>query len=114
MKLFVLDDKLYEQYCEDGREATIEDVREWCQENGCELISLDDLVTQLTRRLQRERDEAREPEALARLFHETYERLAPHYGYKTREASAVPWEDVPKNNKELMIAVAREVRWKLP
>jgi hypothetical protein len=29
------------------------------------------------------------PEELARLFHETYERLAPSYGYKTREASAV-------------------------
>lgn len=45
----------------------------------------------------------------AQMFHETYERLAPEFGYKTREASAVPWEDVPENNKALMIAVANEV-----
>lgn len=49
-------------------------------------------------------------EALARLFHETYERLAPDHGYRTREASAVPWADVPSANKSLMIAVAGEVR----
>lgn len=49
------------------------------------------------------------PEAIAQLFHETYERLAPDYGYKTREASAVPWEAVPDKNKGLMIAVAGEV-----
>lgn len=49
------------------------------------------------------------PEDLARLFHETYERLAPDHGYKTRKASAVPWEDVPAANKALMIAVAGEV-----
>lgn len=48
-------------------------------------------------------------EGLARLFHETYERLAPQFGYKTREASAVPWEDVPDSNKRLMVAVAGEV-----
>jgi hypothetical protein len=48
-------------------------------------------------------------EKLARRFHETYERLAPDYGYKTREASAVPWEDVPFQNKRLMIAVAQEL-----
>jgi hypothetical protein len=41
---------------------------------------------------------------LARTFHENYERLAPNYGYKTREASAVPWEDVPEQNKALMRA----------
>jgi len=43
-------------------------------------------------------------EEAARLFHETYERLAPEYDYKTREASAVPWGDVPEHNRELMIA----------
>lgn len=48
-------------------------------------------------------------ETLAKRFHETYEKLAPKFGYKTREASAVPWEDVPKTNKELMIAVADEI-----
>ena len=49
------------------------------------------------------------PGELARLFHETYERLAPDFGYKTREASAVPWADVPDQNKNLMIAVSAEV-----
>jgi hypothetical protein len=48
-------------------------------------------------------------EALARRFHETYERLAPDHGYETRKASAVPWEDVPEQNRSLMIAVAGEI-----
>jgi S-adenosylmethionine synthetase len=43
-------------------------------------------------------------EDLAKLFHETYERLAPEYGYRTREASVVSWEQVPEQNKKLMIA----------
>jgi hypothetical protein len=51
----------------------------------------------------------RDPESLARLFHETYERLAPHYHYETRRESAVPWDDVPDPNRSLMIAVAAEV-----
>lgn len=46
---------------------------------------------------------------LARAFHEAYERLAPSFGYETRRASAVPWEDVPEPNRSLMIAVAGEV-----
>ncbi len=48
-------------------------------------------------------------EALAQLFHETYERLAPRFSYKTREASAVPWADVPEGNRKLMIAVCETV-----
>lgn len=48
-------------------------------------------------------------EALAELFHAAYERLAPDYGYRTREASAVPWSAVPEPNRSLMIAVAAEV-----
>ena len=49
------------------------------------------------------------PETVAKHFHEAYERLAPDYGYKTREASAVPWEEVPEQNRNLMIAVCREL-----
>jgi len=49
------------------------------------------------------------PEALAQLFHETYERLAPSYQYETRRASAVPWVEVPEPNRSLMVAVAAEV-----
>lgn len=48
-------------------------------------------------------------EILAEKFHETYERLAPEYGYRTREASAKPWAEVPENNKALMVAVASEL-----
>jgi hypothetical protein len=52
-------------------------------------------------------------EELAKLFHETYEKLAPNYGYTTRRSSAVPWEDVPEPNKSLMIAVAKRVLEKI-
>lgn len=48
-------------------------------------------------------------EELAMFFHETYEKLAPEFSYKTKKASAVDWKDVPKNNKDLMIAVAEKV-----
>ena len=48
-------------------------------------------------------------EEIARAFHETYESFAPSYGYKTREASAVPWSDVPKPNKALMVAVVADL-----
>ena len=46
-------------------------------------------------------------EQLAEIFHNTYEKLAPKFGYKTREASAVAWDDVPENNKRLMIATCK-------
>jgi hypothetical protein len=48
-------------------------------------------------------------ELIARRFHESYERLAPSHGYETREASAKPWEDVPEQNRKLMVAVVREL-----
>ena len=48
-------------------------------------------------------------ESVAKLFHEAYERLAPSFGYETREATRVPWEKVPERNKRLMIAVTAEV-----
>ncbi len=49
------------------------------------------------------------PEELAQTFHETYERFAPDFGYKTREASAVPWGEVPAKNKALMTAVCASI-----
>lgn len=48
-------------------------------------------------------------EQAARTFHETYERLAPRYNYKTRPESAVPWSKVPHENKALMIETTRAV-----
>ena len=41
---------------------------------------------------------------IARAFHEQYEALAPLFDYKTRDASAVPWEQVPDSNRRLMTA----------
>ena len=49
------------------------------------------------------------PEWLAQRFHETYERLAPAFGYATREASAVRWDLVPEPNRSLMVAVAKDI-----
>ena len=50
-----------------------------------------------------------DPESVAKLFHETYERLALTFNYETRRATRVPWEKVPERNKRLMVAVAAEV-----
>jgi len=52
---------------------------------------------------------APDAEAIARLFHEAYERLAPAFGYETREATRRPWEQVPERNKRLMVAATAEV-----
>jgi hypothetical protein len=46
-----------------------------------------------------------DPMDLAQQFHEAYERLAPEFGYSTREASRKTWGDVPENNRHLMTAV---------
>lgn len=42
---------------------------------------------------------------IAKAFHETYERLAPTFDYRTREESAVPWAEVPPANRALMVSV---------
>lgn len=55
------------------------------------------------------KDEAMEAAELAKVFHETYERLAPTFGYATRIESAKPWEQVPPTNKDLMVAVCQEI-----
>jgi len=48
-------------------------------------------------------------EYLASLFHKYYEELAPDFGYETRKDSAKPWDEVPEQNKQLMIAVAEKL-----
>jgi len=50
-----------------------------------------------------------EADELARKFHETYEALAPSFGYNTRSDSAVPWAQVPEANRKLMVATVRVV-----
>jgi hypothetical protein len=46
-------------------------------------------------------------EVLAKLFHDTYERLAPQFGYVTREETREFNPDSP--NGKLMIAVCAEI-----
>jgi hypothetical protein len=48
-------------------------------------------------------------ERIASAFHATYERLAPEHGYETRTETAVAWEDVPENNRSLMIATVQHL-----
>jgi hypothetical protein len=48
-------------------------------------------------------------EQIAAAFHEAYERLAPDHGYETRRESAVPWEEVPERNRDLMVAVVQDL-----
>lgn len=52
-------------------------------------------------------DRAREALALAKKFHEAYERLAPFYGYGTRGETREFREGTP--NGQLMMAVASEL-----
>jgi len=46
---------------------------------------------------------------MARFFHKRYEERAPEFGYKTRPETAVPWEDLPAENRNLMIAVCEDI-----
>ena len=50
-----------------------------------------------------------EAEKIAKHFHQTYEELAPSFSYETREASRTEWENVPENNKKLMVAVVENL-----
>ena len=56
----------------------------------------------------------RNAEDVAMQFHDAYETLAPSFGYETRKDTRVPWENVPTNNKLLMIAVIRRLFGKYP
>lgn len=66
----------------------------------------------LTPQCQEEVDEAQERldvDDIAQAFHDAYEQLAPGFSYKTRKASAVPWEDVPGPNKSLVRATVAKL-----
>lgn len=43
------------------------------------------------------------PIEVAKLFHDTYETLAPTFGYETRPETKVSWDELPEDNKQLMI-----------
>lgn len=87
----------------DPRDIEIDRLRDVCDEGARVIGELQDKLS-LARR-----EPLGDPEHLARRFHETYERLAPEFGYQTRPESAVPWESVPDANKALMVAVAKEL-----
>lgn len=42
---------------------------------------------------------------IARQFHEEYEHMAPAYGWETQEASRADWDDLPSNQRRLMVHV---------
>lgn len=42
-------------------------------------------------------------EAAAKAGHDTYERLAPDYGYETRPESRIKWDDLPQAHRNLMV-----------
>lgn len=48
-------------------------------------------------------------ESIAKAFHDSYELQAGNFGYETREASRKPWDQVPENNRSLMIAVVQDL-----
>lgn len=74
------------------------------------LRKLHDLANSASKRMERLRDPGElNAEEVARAFHEVYEGQAPDHDYKTRKASAVPWEDVPDKNKRLMVSVVTEL-----
>lgn len=48
-------------------------------------------------------------EHIAREFHFTYEDTAPIYAYKTRAETRTHWDDLPTNNRELMIRTVKKL-----
>lgn len=50
-----------------------------------------------------------EASIIAKEFHETYELFAPAINWQTQEKSRVPWEDLPWENRSLMMVVVLEL-----
>jgi uncharacterized membrane protein len=48
-------------------------------------------------------------EEIAQSFHSVYEKLAPRFGYETKEASRTAWSQVPEKNRTLMIATVQRL-----
>jgi hypothetical protein len=47
--------------------------------------------------------------SIARAFHEAYEGLASSHGWSTNPRSRVPWEQVPEENRSLMLATIEKL-----
>lgn len=54
-----------------------------------------------------EEPEITDAELVAQAFHETYEAQAPHHGWETQQRSRKVWEEVPEENRRLMVSVAQ-------
>lgn len=49
-------------------------------------------------------------EAIARHFHDTYERLGPSFGWETQESARdKDFDELPQSNRDLMIATITEL-----
>lgn len=48
-------------------------------------------------------------ELIAKRFHEVYEDLAPSMGWETQERSRKSWEELPTENKWLMVKVVDQL-----
>lgn len=48
-------------------------------------------------------------DAVARAFHESYEMFAPAIGWDTQTKSRMSWDDVPSDNKQLMLVVVTDL-----
>lgn len=49
-------------------------------------------------------------EEIAKAFHDTYERLGPSFGWDTQQRCKREFDELPPENKRLMIATCKEVR----
>ena len=45
-------------------------------------------------------------EAIARAFHDRYEAQADEHGSKPQDSTRVAWEDLPEQNRSLMMATS--------
>lgn len=48
-------------------------------------------------------------EELAKFFHDEYDKLAPRYGWRTQISTQVTFDQLPDNNRALMVAVCEQV-----
>jgi hypothetical protein len=50
------------------------------------------------------------PFELARFLHENYEEIAIDAGWKTQKGTSVPFRQLPEENREVMLRLARRVK----
>lgn len=46
---------------------------------------------------------------LARAFHDSYTRFAPALAWTEQEGTSVEWDELPENNRRLMLVVALDL-----